>query len=335
MKQKTIDIKSLTIGYKTRCGAKIVAKDINTKLFSGELTCILGANGVGKSTLLKTLSSFIPKIEGQINILGKDIETYSEQSIATKISVVLTEKCDVHNMSVRELVSMGRSPYTGFWGKLRKEDEEIIEKSMEEVKIDHMADKMIDTLSDGERQKTMLAKALAQDTPIIFLDEPTAFLDFPSKVEIMLLIHHIARHKAKTLFVSTHDLELALQLADRIWLMDKNGITVGTPEDLSLRGNLSHFFPKKDINFDMNTGLFRLSANYHSKIKLVGDGQKYLMIKKALQRNGIEASRDIEQDMMFIESGNLAGKGIIVHISKEKFFEVKSIDAMLDLIIKH
>ena len=335
MRKETIEIKSLTIGYKTRRGARIVASDINTKLYSGELTCILGANGVGKSTLLKTLSSFLPKIEGEIYILGKDIASYSEENLAAKVSVVLTEKCDVHNMSVRELVSMGRSPYTGFWGKLGDEDQEIIEKSMREVKIENLADKMIDTLSDGERQKAMLAKALAQDTPIIILDEPTAFLDYPSKIEIMMLLHNIARHRESTIFVSTHDLDLALQLADRIWLMDKKrGITIGTPEDLSLRGELNNFFSKKDIKFDLDSGYFKVSANYHSHIKLLGSGQKYSMIKKALQRNGIEASREVETDM-FINAGEMNDKTIVIHIPEKEEVEVESIDDMLDLIIQH
>lgn len=335
VKQETIDINSLTIGYKTKSGTKIVAGNITTKLFSGELTCLLGANGVGKSTLLKTLSSFIPKIGGRISILGKEIEAYTEQSIATKIGVVLTEKCEVHNMSVRELVSMGRTPYTGFWGNLGKEDEEIINRSIKDVKIEHLSEKNVDSLSDGERQKAMLAKSLAQDTPVIFLDEPTAFLDYSSKVEIMQLLLCLSREKSKTIFISTHDMELALQIADKIWLMDKkHGIITGTPEDLSLNGHFNRFLSKKEIKFDMETGLYRLSTIFHSKIKLVGEGQKLLMIKKALQRNGVEASDEIESNIL-IEAGDMFGNGIIVHAGENETFKVESIEALLDLVLKN
>ena len=132
----------------------------------------------------------------------------------------MTEKCDIRNMSVRELVEMGRSPYTGFWGRLDKEDKQVVEESIALVRIENLASRMVYTLSDGERQKVMIAKALAQETPVIFLDEPTAFLDFPSKVEIMQLLHHLTRSTNKTIFLSTHDLELALQIADKIWLME-------------------------------------------------------------------------------------------------------------------
>ncbi len=152
-------------------------------------------------------------------------------------------------MTVRELIGMGRSPYTGFWGKLSRADDEIVDKAIGLVNIHPLASRMLHTLSDGERQKAMIAKALAQETPVIYLDEPTAFLDFPSKVEIMQLLHHLTRETDKTIFsLSTHDLELALQIADKIWLMDKvNGITSGTPEDLALEGYLSRFFrPQRD-----------------------------------------------------------------------------------------
>ena len=208
-------------------------------------------------------------------------------------------------MTVHELVGLGRSPYTGFWGTLRGKDKEVVERSIALVKIENLAHRMVHTLSDGERQKAMIAKALAQETPVIFLDEPTAFLDFPSKVEMMQLLHQLSRQTNKTIFLSTHDLELALQIADKIWLMDKmNGVTIGTPEDLSLSGKLSSFFARKGIVFDLETGLFRVDNEYTSRIRLVGHGQKYAMVRKALQRNGILANRNIESDI-YIETGDL------------------------------
>ena len=245
------DIENLSIGYPGKNDVKVVADGICAGINSGELTCLLGANGVGKSTLLRTLSAFQPKLGGEIRIQGREIETYTDKQLSRVISVVLTEKCDLRNMSVTELVGLGRTPYTGFWGVLTQEDKHVVEHSIALVGIPHLAHRMVHTLSDGERQKVMIAKALAQETPVIYLDEPTAFLDFPSKVEMMQLLHHLSRRTDKTIFLSTHDLELALQIADKIWLMDKaNGVTIGTPEDLSLNGSLGSFFARKGIVFD-------------------------------------------------------------------------------------
>jgi iron complex transport system ATP-binding protein len=169
--------------------------------------------------------------------------------------VVLTEKPDVRNMSVRELVSLGRSPYTGFWGTCSADDLLIVDRALAQVGIGQLAARMVDTLSDGERQKVMIAKALAQQTSIIFLDEPTAFLDYPSKVETLLLLRRIGREAQKTIFLSTHDLELALQVADRLWLMDDaTGLSIGTPAELAQKGVLATFVERASgVSFDAAT----------------------------------------------------------------------------------
>lgn len=306
----TVQIENLSIGYPGKKGVKVVAEHINAGIRKGELTCLLGANGVGKSTLLRTLSAFQPKINGHIFIQGKDIDKFTDRELSAIISVVLTEKCDVRNMTAEELIGLGRSPYTNFWGTIQQEDEEIIKRSLALVNIEHLAHRMMHTLSDGERQKVMIAKALAQETPVIFLDEPTAFLDFPSKVEMMQLLHHLSRQTGKTIFLSTHDLELALQISDKIWLMDKTkGIVAGTPEDLSLDGSLSHFFARKGITFDRETGLFRVINDYHRHIRLIGQGQGYTMAQKALLRNGIFANREIISDF-YVETSESDGKSI-------------------------
>ena len=191
---------------------------------------------------------------------------------------------------------------------------------------------MVHTLSDGERQKVMIAKALAQQTPVIFLDEPTAFLDFPSKVEIMQLLHQLTRETGKTIFLSTHDLELALQIADKIWLMDKqHGITIGTPEDLALEGHLSNFFARKGIVFDMETGLFRIENQYSSQVRLLGHGQKYAMVRKALQRNGILANRNVESDIC-VETGDLTTLGFRVNVPGKSVMEIANIEELLSTI---
>ena len=334
MKSETIRIDSLSIGYRGKSSVKVVAANYNATINSGELTCLLGANGVGKSTLLRTLSAFQPKISGHIFIQGKDISDYTDSDLSTVISVVLTEKCDVRNMTVTELVGLGRSPYTNFWGTLTKDDRRIVEHSIELVRAGELKDRMVHTLSDGERQKVMIAKALAQETPVIFLDEPTAFLDFPSKVEIMQLLHRLSRETGKTIFLSTHDLELALQIADKIWMMDKtNGLTIGTPEDLSLNGSLSGFFARKGITFDRETGLFRVENVHTSELRLVGHGQKYAMARKALQRNGILAGRSVESEF-FIETGDLKDTKYVVHPIDNEPFTVHSIEELLNYVLQ-
>lgn len=335
MKQETIHIEKLSIGYPSKGDVKVVASDICAGINSGELTCLLGANGVGKSTLLRTLSAFQPKLSGEIRIQGKEIGSYTDKQLSKVISVVLTEKCDIRNMTSVELIGLGRSPYTGFWGTLSKEDKEVVDHAINLVGISHLAHRMVHTLSDGERQKVMIAKALAQETPVIFLDEPTAFLDFPSKVEMMQLLHQLSRQTDKTIFLSTHDLELALQIADKIWLMDKvNGVTIGTPEDLSLDGTLSGFFARKGIVFDLETGLFRVNNEYTSQIRIVGHGQKYAMVRKALQRNGILANRNVESDV-YIETGDLKGDGtFVLHPVNGEAVTVQTIDELLAEIVK-
>jgi iron complex transport system ATP-binding protein len=259
MENTTIQIQHLSIGYSVKHEKKNIASELNAVIHSGELTCLLGANGVGKSTLLRTLSGFLPKLSGEISILGKPIESYSGKELSQIIGVVLTEKLDVRDMTVRDLISLGRNPYTDFWGRLKNKDKTIIQEAIAYLKIEELSDRSIHTLSDGERQKVMIAKSLAQETPIIYLDEPTAFLDFPSKVEIMRLLHFLAVRSRKTIFLSTHDLELALQIADKLWLMDRQkGLTVGTPDELRQNGTLEHFFQCEGAYFDRKTGLFRI-----------------------------------------------------------------------------
>jgi iron complex transport system ATP-binding protein len=215
---------------------------------------LLGRNGIGKSTLLRTLSAFQPALEGKIVISSTQppspITSLTDKQLSRLIGIVLTEKPDVQNMTIEELVGMGRSPYTGFWGTLDDEDKKIVGEAIQLVGIENLQRRMVYTLSDGERQKVMIAKALAQQTPIIYLDEPTAFLDFPSKVETMQLLRRLALEEQKTIFLSTHDVELSLQLADKIWLMEPGHLSVGTPRQLADEGALSRFIDHDGITFD-------------------------------------------------------------------------------------
>lgn len=282
--KKTIILKNTTIGYHSNGQNRIVAQNINASLQSGELTCLIGANGTGKSTLLRTLSAFQPPLEGDILISetsGSDhllsVSMFSQKQLAKSISVVLTSQIDNINLKVEEIIGLGRSPYTNFWGSLSLEDQKIVDEAIHEVGIQHLRGRIFNTLSDGERQKVMIAKALAQQTPIILLDEPTAFLDFPSKVETLLMLKRLAHQLQKSILISTHDVEIALQLTDKIWLMEKLSdkqenienhnqeshhdkieagntiLSVGTPQELADKGTLSHFLDTPEITFDKKT----------------------------------------------------------------------------------
>ena len=257
----TIQLADVSIGYKTRQGLRVVAQHITAGICRGELTCLLGRNGVGKSTLLRTLSGFQPGLEGSIEIEEKPLEQYSQRELARTLSVVLTERPQVEQMTVSDLVALGRSPYTGFWGRLNDEDEHVVTEALDQVGISELAGRLVNTLSDGERQKVMIAKALAQQTPIIMLDEPTAFLDYPSKVETLLLLRRISHETQKTIFLSTHDLELALQAADRLWLMEDK-ITIGTPRELADKGILTRFIEQGNgVSFDQQSLSIRIKKS--------------------------------------------------------------------------
>ena len=251
---ESVVLNNLSIGYLTKGNEKVVASGLNATINIGELTCLVGRNGIGKSTLLRTLSAFQPALEGEIVISSTQppspITSLTDKQLSRLIGIVLTEKPDVQNMTIEELVGMGRSPYTGFWGTLDDEDKKIVGEAIQLVGIENLQGRMVHTLSDGERQKVMIAKALAQQTPIIYLDEPTAFLDFPSKVETMQLLRRLALEEQKTIFLSTHDVELSLQLADKIWLMEPGHLSVGTPRQLADEGVLSRFIEHDGITFD-------------------------------------------------------------------------------------
>lgn len=221
-----LNFKDLTIGYRDR----VVASALTAGLTEGKVTCLLGANGIGKSTLLRTLAGYQSPLEG-----------YMDRVSPETLGVVLTERTDAMGLSVREVVAMGRHPYTGYFGRMRNEDEQMVMKAMRLTHTEEFAHRSFASLSDGERQKVMIAKALAQETPIILMDEPSAFLDFPSKVELMLLLKDLAHKQGKTILLSTHDVGIALKTADMLWLMQDGGMTIGTPQELEISGCIDSF----------------------------------------------------------------------------------------------
>lgn len=219
----------LTVGYR---GHRVV-EDISLSLPCGRLVCLLGPNGAGKSTLLRTLCGFQPPIAGTVTISGSDITTMSAAEVARLVSVVLTDRPLTPSLTAAEMVGMGRAPYTGFWGRLSDEDRRLVSEAMQTVGIAPLATRRMGQLSDGELQKVMIAKALAQHTPVIVLDEPTAFLDYPSKVAVMKTLARLAHDEGKTILMSTHDLELAAQLGDELMEIENKHIRKITADEVS------------------------------------------------------------------------------------------------------
>lgn len=286
-KKQVIETKGLQIGYRLKRGRKqVVHEHLDLTLYSGEVTCLLGLNGAGKSTLLRTLCGFQPPLKGEVCLMGKRLADYSQTQFSLTVGVVLTEKTNAGGISVYDLVSLGRHPYTDFFGRLKPADRKAIEASMEAAGIAHKADRHVSELSDGERQKAMIAKVLAQQCPVIVLDEPTAFLDVGSRIETMALLHRLAAEQQKAILLSTHDLELAIQMGDCLWLLRKgHPMVCGAPEDLILQGAFGDFFEKKGVSFDKETGKLTADA-LANPVGVEGDPLVSRWIENALVRNG-------------------------------------------------
>jgi iron complex transport system ATP-binding protein len=278
----------LSIGYRVS-GKRVrcVACDVNVSLQAGEVVCLLGPNGAGKSTLLRSLAGMQPPIAGEVRLLGENISALSALDLAKRLSLVLTEKVDVGMLCAYTLVSLGRYPYTDWWGNLTPEDESIIHWALKSVGAEHLASRQVSELSDGERQKIMIARALAQSPMVMLLDEPTAFLDLPRRVEIMQLLRQLARETHQAILLSTHDLDLALRLADQVWLLTSDGIlNVGAPEDLVLSGAFADTFRSEGVEFDVASGEFQLNIPSKEEVIVIGEGLAALWTTRALQRVG-------------------------------------------------
>jgi iron complex transport system ATP-binding protein len=241
---KVLSTRNLAIGY----GKRVLASDIDASLRAGELTCLIGPNGTGKSTLLRTLAGMQAPLVGRVAINDQDVHRLPAQALAKRLSVVLTERVDVGSLSAYALVALGRYPYTDWTGRLTAHDEDRVMWAMRQTGCFELAPRHVHELSDGERQRVMIARALAQEPQAILLDEPTAFLDLPGRVEVMHLLHRLARETERAILLSTHDLDLALRYADRLWLMGKGGVfTQGAPDALKASGDIACVFHTESL----------------------------------------------------------------------------------------
>ncbi len=285
-----ISTEKLEIGFPAqgrRRRAKKVAADINVSLHEGEVVCLLGPNGSGKSTLIRSLTGLHAPLNGAVRLSGQDMGSLSNKQVSREVSTVLTDRLTIGNLSVHELVSFGRSPYTGWFGSLDKEDKEKVAWAIEATDIVPLIDRDVLHLSDGERQKVMIARALAQDTPAMLLDEPTAHLDLPNRVAIIRLLRKLSHNTGKAVLFSTHELDLALKAADELWLINRDGkLITGTPEDLVLDGTFESVFEQDSFEFDRSTGSFKLHEPSKAPVYLYGDPVGIFWTRRALERSG-------------------------------------------------
>ncbi len=253
-----ISARDLSIGYRNKSGDTCIASTINLEIEEGELVGLIGVNGVGKSTLLRSLSGVQPYLKGEVSILNKNLHKLSSEELAKTISVVLTEQPISKNLSVSELIALGRQPYTNWIGSLSAEDRFKIQNAIELVNIEALKDKRCFELSDGQLQKVLIARALAQDTPFIILDEPTTHLDMYHQAYVLKLLKKLTTETNKSILFATHEINLALQLCNKIIIMEKGKVSAGAPHELIEKNAFSNIFPNDLIYFDNESVSFKI-----------------------------------------------------------------------------
>lgn len=338
-----LQIKNLEIGYRGRnlhqeakSDCFKIAGPLQLQLPEGVLVSLIGPNGSGKSTLLRTLAGLLRPLNGEIIINNQNLGMMKSREVARRLSVVLTDPVQPGNLTVYALVALGRYPYTGWLGKLSHQDHAKIQYALQVTGAGHLAHRNINAISDGERQKVMIARALAQDTDLIILDEPTAHLDLPNRVEIIRLLKNLTAATGKAIIMSTHELDLALQASDKLWLMtgrsDETAIITGVPEDLVLNGKIGEVFARKGIYFDKNTGSFKVAKHSPINISINGDATLVFWTSRALERIGFEVTCETIKSK-HIEVSYLESNEPVWHCQlenrEEQFYSVASLLAFL------
>jgi iron complex transport system ATP-binding protein len=280
------ETRRLKIGYRSRNRIITVMNDISLRARHGELVAVIGRNGTGKSTLLRTLVGLQPPLGGEILLEGGELSFIAPTLLPRMVSFVSTEPVTPRNIRVRDVVALGRFPYTNWIGTLTGDDRSVVTAALDATGISHLGDRSIDSISDGEKQRTLIARALAQDTGLLVMDEPTAYLDLPSRYGIVSLLRRLTREKGKCVIYSTHDLDTAINEADRIWLMTGEGISEGAPEDLMLTGTLARAFESPLVSFSHSEGIFTFVRSRQTGIALEGRGKAAKMTARALARCG-------------------------------------------------
>jgi len=276
-------IGGLGIGYKPN---DYLLPKFSVEAHAGELIALVGRNGVGKSTLLRTIMGLQAPFEGRVDIFGKSASSLLRKERSRLLSFVPADTVKIPNLYIRDFVALSRFPYTGWSRTLAAADWDMVDKSLLQVGINHLSYRDITTVSDGERQRAMIAFALAQDAKIILLDEPTAYLDLPNKYEVVHLLSQLAHSRNKTIIYSTHDLQGAISEADNIWMMLDTGFVAGAPEDIALSNGFNQFLANTNMMFDTSLGLFKNQRNPQKFIAIEGQGDALLWTKRLAERLG-------------------------------------------------
>lgn len=293
VREKILSFNSLLIGYNYGKSSNVLLPPLTSFALKGELIALIGQNGIGKSTFLRTIAGLQGSLGGEILIKNKQIGEYGRYDLANNIGYISTEPVRVSNMKVYDLVALGRYPHTDWTGKLKNNDREIVNEAIEKVGLNRLTNRFINELSDGERQRAMIARVLAQDAEILVMDEPTAFLDIRSKYEIVHLLHDLSKNKGKTIIFSTHDLSTAISESDKVWLALGDSFTEGAPEDLVLNGSFNKLFDSSVVNFSVADASFKfIKRQMHGKVTVDAEGVLRYWTEKAANRAGFETSND-------------------------------------------
>lgn len=300
-KDEQLSTRQLSVGYTQGRRTTVIAEALDCTLRRGEFVCLLGPNGAGKSTLIRTLAGMQTPISGEVRLGDQPLHRIAPRERARAVSVVLTEGLPMGMMDADSLVSLGRHPYSGWLGGLNQRDRERINWALAAVGAESLAHRQIAELSDGERQKVAIARALAQEAKLMLLDEPTAFLDLPRRVELMAILRNLAHRENLALLLSTHDLDLALRFADRLWLLSPEGkLLQGAPEVLALNGQFADAFASQNLFWDAQSGSFRPQPVPCLKIELSGHGLERVWTQRALERLGFGLANDGEEPVFSV-----------------------------------
>lgn len=284
-----LSLDSILTGYRRGKTERVLLPALSADAGRGELIALVGKNGIGKSTMLRTIAGLQPCLGGHVSLMNKDLSSYNRKELAMLTGYISTEPVRIANMKVWDLVALGRFPFTNWIGRLDQDDITAVSNAIGLTSMEHLASKNITELSDGERQKAMIARLLAQDTGIMIMDEPTAFLDIESRFEIIHLLHRLASENKKTIIYSTHDIQTAISESDKMWIIDNDGLTQGAPEDLILNGAAGRLLSSASISFNSDDGTFRFITGHRGDIYIKGEGAYRFWTAKALQRSGFRA----------------------------------------------
>lgn len=328
-----LQLESVIPGYMTDAGRVAVCPSITDAVHAGELTCLIGPNGAGKSTLMRTMAGLQPAFDGVVRLEGADVHRMLPNERARRLAVVLTEAIDVPMLSAYELVAFGRAPFTDWSGRLAPRDHQAVVDALAAVGAGDLASRQVAELSDGERQRVMIARALAQEPSAMILDEITGFLDLPRRIEIMRVLRRVAHDRRCAVLLSTHDLDLALRTADRIWLMAKGSpLQSGMPERLVLDGAFQAAFARDDVSFDDATGSFRVAHPQQWPIVLTGTGPAFFWTERALARHGFYTVPSADSQTARLEIVAGAPPAWQLHLTAGRIEHCRSLEHALEVL---